>query len=111
MVLAPPFRDAFDFLVDLKSYLDVVFAGCVAVGVFIIRRQRKRINAERPEFKTYLAACSVYYWVWTHFLLRRGNYAIRQTVIVLDSGAQTHKLNKVPNSELAEWDAKHDVVT
>jgi hypothetical protein len=28
----------------------------------------------------------------------------------LDSGAQTHKLNKVPNSELAEWDARHDVV-
>ncbi|OBT73341.1 hypothetical protein VF21_08418 [Pseudogymnoascus sp. 05NY08] len=57
-----------------------------------------------------LAACGVYYWVWTHFLPRRGNYAICQTVIVLDSGAQTHKLNKVPNSELAEWDAKHDVV-
>ncbi|KFZ13115.1 hypothetical protein V501_03868 [Pseudogymnoascus sp. VKM F-4519 (FW-2642)] len=139
MVLAPPFGDAFDFLVDLKSYPDAVFAGCVAVGVFLIRRQRKRINAERPEFKTWdvwvppagginagsvsffyatycftgigiLAACGVYYWVWTHFLPRRGNYALRQTVIVLDSGAQTHKLNKVPNSELAEWDARHDVI-
>ncbi|KFY78119.1 hypothetical protein V499_02643 [Pseudogymnoascus sp. VKM F-103] len=139
MVLAPPFGDAFDFLVDLKSYPDAVFAGCVAVGVFLIRRQRKRINAERPEFKTWdvwvppagginagsvsffyatycftgigiLAACGVYYWIWTHFLPRRGNYALRQTVIVLDSGAQTHKLNKVPNSELAEWDARHDVV-
>ncbi|OBT62580.1 hypothetical protein VE03_07376 [Pseudogymnoascus sp. 23342-1-I1] len=155
MVLAPPFGDAFDFLVDLKSYPDAVFTGAVAVGVFLIRRQRKRINAERPEFKTWdvvllfyiaiqiillvmpwvppaggiyagsvsffyatycftgiaiLAACGIYYWVWTHFLPKRGNYAIRQTVIVLDSGAQTHKLNKVPNSELAEWDAKHDVV-
>ncbi|KFY27064.1 hypothetical protein V493_03715 [Pseudogymnoascus sp. VKM F-4281 (FW-2241)] len=155
MVLAPPFGDAFDFLVDLKSYPDAVFTGCVAVGVFLIRRQRKRINAERPEFKSWdavllfyiaiqiillvmpwvppaggiyagsvsffyatycltgigiLAACGVYYWVWTDFLPKRGNYAIRQTVIVLDSGAQTHKLNKVPNSELAKWDAKHDVV-
>lgn len=70
MVLAPPFGDAFDFrnthlvltfcslltctpVVDLKSYPDAVFAGCVAVGVFLIRRQRKRINAERPEFKTW----------------------------------------------------------
>jgi hypothetical protein len=70
MVLAPPFGDAFDFrnthlahtfcslltcipVVDLKSYPDAVFAGCVAVGVFIIRRQRKRINAERPEFKAW----------------------------------------------------------
>jgi hypothetical protein len=70
MVLAPPFGDAFDFrnthlaltfcslltcspVVDLKSYPDAVFAGCVAVGVFLIRRQRKRINAEGPEFKTW----------------------------------------------------------
>jgi hypothetical protein len=43
-------------------------------------------------------------------LPHRGNYTIRQTVIVLDNGAQTHKLNRVPNSELADWDAKHDVV-
>ena len=28
----------------------------------------------------------------------------------MDNGAITHKLNKVPNSELEEWDAKHDVV-
>jgi hypothetical protein len=70
MVLAPPFGDAFDFrnthlthtfcslltffpVVDLKSYPDAVFTGCVAVGVFIIRQQRKRINAERPEFKAW----------------------------------------------------------
>jgi hypothetical protein len=31
-------------------------------------------------------------------------------VIVLDNGAQTHKLNKVPNSEIEKWDAEHDVV-
>jgi len=37
----------------LKSYPDALFAGCVAVGVFLIRRQRKRINAERPEFKAW----------------------------------------------------------
>ncbi|EPE30545.1 hypothetical protein GLAREA_03512 [Glarea lozoyensis ATCC 20868] len=155
MILAPPFGDAFDFLVDLKSYPDAVFNGAVAVGIFLIRRQRKRINAERPEFKAWdvvllfyiaiqiillvmpwvppaggiyagsvsffyatyaltgiaiLASCALYYWVWTYLLPHRGNYTIRQTVIVLDNGAQTHKLNKVPNSELAEWDAKHDVV-
>lgn len=57
-----------------------------------------------------LAACGVYYWIWTSYLPRRGNYTIRQTVIVLDNGAQTHKLNKVPNSQLSEWDAQHDVV-
>ncbi|EHK98217.1 putative High-affinity methionine permease [Glarea lozoyensis 74030] len=39
MILAPPFGDAFDFLVDLKSYPDAVFNGAVAVGIFLIRRQ------------------------------------------------------------------------
>ena len=57
-----------------------------------------------------LAACALYYWIWVHFLPKRGGYAIRQTVLVLDSGAQTHELVKVPLSELEEWDAKHDVI-
>ncbi|OBT40134.1 hypothetical protein VE00_09946 [Pseudogymnoascus sp. WSF 3629] len=35
MVLAPPFGDAFDFLVDLKSYPDAVFTGCVADVVLL----------------------------------------------------------------------------
>jgi hypothetical protein len=39
--------------VDLKSYPDAVFTGAVAIGVYLIRRQRKRINAERPEFKAW----------------------------------------------------------
>ncbi|KAK0102081.1 hypothetical protein ONS96_006045 [Cadophora gregata f. sp. sojae] len=155
MIVAPPFGDAFDFVVDLKSYPDAVFVLVMAVGLYIIRRNRKRINAEAPEFRAWdvvvifwiliqvlllvmpwvppaggiyagsvsffyatycftglgiLAACALYYWVWVHFLPKRGGYAIRQTVLVLDSGAQTHELVKVPLSELEEWDAKHDVI-
>jgi hypothetical protein len=37
-------------------------------------------------------------------------YRIRQEVLVLDNGAQSHKLVKVPVGELAQWDAKHDAL-
>ncbi len=36
-------------------------------------------------------------------------YQIRQEVLVLDSGATTHKLVNVPLAELEEWDRTHDV--
>jgi hypothetical protein len=35
-------------------------------------------------------------------------YQIRQSIIVLDSGAKTHKLVRVPIAELSAWDATHD---
>ncbi|KAF2811971.1 high affinity methionine permease [Mytilinidion resinicola] len=55
--------------------------------------------------------CGVYYYVWIHVLPKFGKYEIRQTVLVLDeSGATTHQLVRVPNAELAAWDAEHDVV-
>lgn len=57
-----------------------------------------------------LGACAVYYWIWIHVLPKRGKYAIRQTVLILDSGAQTHELVKVPLTQLEDWDTKHDVV-
>lgn len=41
-------------------------------------------------------------------LPRFGSYKIRQEVIVLDDGAQTHSLVKIPLSELATWEATHD---
>jgi hypothetical protein len=37
-------------------------------------------------------------------------YRIRQGVITLDNGAKTHKLFKVPVSELDAWDATHDAL-
>jgi hypothetical protein len=35
-------------------------------------------------------------------------YQLRQVVIKLDNGAQTHEIKKIPNEELAEFDATHD---
>jgi len=51
----------------------------------------------------------VYFWIWTYLLPRARGYAIRQIRIVLDDGATTHKLVKVPKGELEKWDDEHDV--
>lgn len=37
-----------------------------------------------------------------------GGYGIRQFLEKLPDGAQATRLVKVPNHELAEWDATHD---
>jgi hypothetical protein len=56
-----------------------------------------------------MIVCGVYYYVWMKLLPRLGNYHIRSQVIsVDDNGANTHRLLKVPNDEVAEWDATHD---
>ena len=67
MIVAPPFGDAFDFVVDLKSYPDAVFVLVMAVGLYIIRRNRKRINAEAPEFKAWDVV--VTFWILIQVLL------------------------------------------
>jgi hypothetical protein len=44
-------------------------------------------------------------YVLPHF----GNYTVRQELIYLDGeGTNTHTLVKVPNDEVAAWDALHD---
>jgi hypothetical protein len=38
-----------------------------------------------------------------------GKYSVRQETIVLDDeGTNTHRLVRVPNDEVAAWDAAHD---
>jgi hypothetical protein len=56
-----------------------------------------------------LVLCVIYYFIWTYVLPHIGKYTIRQETIVLDNeGTNTHRLVKVPNHELAAWDATHD---
>lgn len=57
-----------------------------------------------------IVGCGVYYGLWVYVFPRVGNYKIRQLVIVLESGEQTHKVVKVPNAEVERWDATHDAV-
>jgi len=38
-----------------------------------------------------------------------GKYSVRQEIVVLDDeGTNTHRLARVPNDEVAAWDAAHD---
>ncbi|KAK2623572.1 hypothetical protein QTJ16_007126 [Diplocarpon rosae] len=56
-----------------------------------------------------LLFCGVYYWVWIVVLPTYRRYAIRQELIVLDTGEATHGLIRVPLEKVAEWDSVHDV--
>ncbi|KAF2440153.1 amino acid transporter [Karstenula rhodostoma CBS 690.94] len=55
-----------------------------------------------------IAICGLYYIAWIYVLPRLWKYRVRQEVIVLEDGAQTHALVKIPLHELAEWEATHD---
>jgi hypothetical protein len=52
--------------------------------------------------------CVVYFWLWIHGIPYFRGYKIREEVVTLDDGAKSHKLLKVLNSEVEEWDRKHD---
>ncbi|RDW84019.1 High affinity methionine permease [Aspergillus mulundensis] len=55
-----------------------------------------------------LLACAVYYALWAHFIPKWRGYQLRQDLIILEDGAQSNRLRKVPNDEIDNWDATHD---
>jgi hypothetical protein len=56
-----------------------------------------------------LVACAIYYVIWAYGLPKWKGYQLRQELIALDdNGTQTNRLKKVPNDEVAAWDAVHD---
>jgi hypothetical protein len=52
--------------------------------------------------------CASYYYLWAILLPSWKNYTIRQEFVTLEGGAQALQLKKIPNAELAAWDASHD---
>ncbi|KAJ5047677.1 uncharacterized protein L3040_003497 [Drepanopeziza brunnea f. sp. 'multigermtubi'] len=60
MILGPPFGDAFNFAVDLASYPNAVFGFFMGLGVYTIRRQRKKINVGRTDFRAWDAVVLFY---------------------------------------------------
>lgn len=36
-------------------------------------------------------------------------YSLRQEIVELGGGAEAHKITKVPNAVVGDWDAEHDV--
>lgn len=56
-----------------------------------------------------MLGCVVYYYFWIKLLPKWKDYSIRTETLVSDQdGSVTHRLRKVPNSEVAEWDRTHD---
>ncbi|KAL8403543.1 hypothetical protein RB594_008710 [Gaeumannomyces avenae] len=57
-----------------------------------------------------LVVCYLYYYLWLTLLPKWRGYRIRPEILDVDegSGANTHRLIKVPLAELDEWDATHD---
>lgn len=153
MILGPPAGDAFNFVVDLATYPATVFNLFMAIGLYLVRRQRSKVGLGRSDFRAWdvaliftiivstfmlimpwypplggrnggdvsfwyatyvvtgvaiLLFCVVYYVVWIYVLPKAGKYTVRQEILVLDNGATSHVLVKVPNSQVSEWDASHD---
>ncbi|KFA76382.1 hypothetical protein S40288_04795 [Stachybotrys chartarum IBT 40288] len=154
MIVAPPYGDAFDFIISLRTYPEGIFHLCLAVGLYIVRHRRKRVGKDRTEFRAWhvlvvffillqiyiiampwwppaggpyagdvsfwyatycvvgiaiLLVCGLYYVAWMYVLPRLGKYQIRPEVIAIDdNGANTHRLVKIPLTEINTWDAEHD---
>ncbi|KAF5850016.1 hypothetical protein GGP41_005457 [Bipolaris sorokiniana] len=55
-----------------------------------------------------LLICGLYYYIWIIWLPKFRGYKVRQEVLDLGDGAQTHVLVKIPYNQISEWDALHD---
>ncbi|KAK1961672.1 high-affinity methionine permease [Colletotrichum sublineola] len=126
MVVAPPAGNAFNFIADLQVYPSAFFGFVMSVGLYDV--YLLVMPWYLPDggpfagdvsfwYATYVVAgigilvgCGVYYWLWIYAVPKLKGYEIRQQVLELADGAQSHKLVKVPVAELAEWDAIHDQV-
>lgn len=53
VILALPFGDAFDFLVDLRSYPDSVFIFLMVVGIYYIRYRRRKEGLPPAPFQAW----------------------------------------------------------
>lgn len=57
-----------------------------------------------------LVACGIYYSFWIYIIPKLKGYRVRQEVLFLENGAQSHRIIKVPVTDLPEWDRAHDAV-
>ncbi|KAM0280648.1 hypothetical protein ACHAQH_003955 [Verticillium albo-atrum] len=57
-----------------------------------------------------MAVCGLYYWFWMYLLPSWKGYRIRTEVLDVDgdTGANTHRLVRIPLSDLPDWEENHD---
>ncbi|CAO2649954.1 Nn.00g012460.m01.CDS01 [Neocucurbitaria sp. VM-36] len=150
VILALPFGDAFNFLVDLRSYPDSIFIFLMVVGIYYIRYRRRKEGLPPAPFQAWHSAlilsaavclfilimpwyqpeesdvsfwyatyCVVgiglmvgmglYYLLWIKILPKFGKYKIRTETLMSDrDGSVTHRLKRVKNELVEEWDRTHD---
>jgi hypothetical protein len=53
MILAPPAGDAFNFVVNLSIYPAQAFSLAMAIGIYTIRRQRKKAGLPHGDFRAW----------------------------------------------------------
>ena len=53
MILAPPAGDAFNFVVNLSVYPSQAFSLAMAVGLYLVRYERKKAGLARPDFRAW----------------------------------------------------------
>jgi amino acid transporter len=56
VIVALPFGDAFDFLVDLRSYPDSLYIFLMVVGIYYLRYQRKKAGLPPAPFQAWHSA-------------------------------------------------------
>ncbi|KAF2754184.1 LAT family L-amino acid transporter [Pseudovirgaria hyperparasitica] len=59
VILALPFGDAFNFLVDLRSYPDSIFLALMFIGIYIIRYRRKQQGLPKAQFEAWHVAITL----------------------------------------------------
>ena len=55
-----------------------------------------------------LGVCVVYYYIYVVLLPKWGGYQLRQDILQSKDGEVAHRLVKVPDEQVAAWDAEHD---
>lgn len=53
MIVSPPAGDAFTFVVNLRSYPEAIFKTAMVIGLFLLRRRRKRNNIPSSGFRVW----------------------------------------------------------
>ena len=56
VILALPFGDAFNFLVDLRSYPDSIFLFLMVVGLYLVRMRRKKEGLPNAPYRSWHVA-------------------------------------------------------
>ncbi|VEU23047.1 DEKNAAC104300 [Brettanomyces naardenensis] len=152
VLIAPPPGDAYNFVVDIGSYSSYIFAVLLAIGLFKLRKARRKVGLGYREFHCptiilvivllfslfvivmafvppkgtlkgddvsfFYAAypittigicivCVIYYFLWAYLAPRIGKYRHRILEYRLANGELGHKVIKVRNEDLEEWDREH----